>query len=53
MQPAAEAQTPSMSSVRGGLKSKCRGPSYPPFSTMSTVQNAPRALPAPNRKSWS
>ena len=25
-QPAADAQTPSMSSVRGGLKSKCRGP---------------------------
>ena len=42
-----------MSSVRGGLKSKCRGPSYPPFSRMSTTQNAPRALPAPKRRSWS
>ena len=32
MHPAAEAQTPSSSSVRGGLKSKWRGPSYPPDS---------------------
>ena len=53
MHAAAATQTPSSSSVRDGLKSKCTGPSYPPASRVSTTQNAPRALPAPNRKSWS
>ena len=50
---APEAHTPVMSSVRGGVKSECRGPSYPPDSTMSTVQIALHALPAPDRRSWS
>src|SRR5690349_9675848 len=53
MQPAAEAHTPSRSSVRGGLKSKCRGPSYPADSSRSTSQNAARRSPAPKRRSWS
>jgi len=51
MHAAADAQTPSSSSVRGGLYSKRIGPSYPPDVRASTTQNAPRALPAPNRRS--
>ena len=53
MQAFAEDQTPSSSSVRAGLKSKWTGPSYPPASSVSTTQKAPRTLPAPNRRSWS
>ena len=54
MQAAADAQTPSSSSVRGGLKSKCtRAVVAAATPARSTSQKAPRRLPAPKRRSWS
>ena len=56
---AAASHTPAMSSVRSGLKSKCRGPVVggpppgPPFSSRSTRKNALTRSPWPKTRSWS